>query len=421
MIKTQANCFDGNESNLIHFETAKKTILAAIPTIHDWQQIPIEQAKGRCLAESIFSPINVPAHTNSAVDGYAIHSNDLPESNKECGLTIQATVLAGQIYNEPCLPGHCIRIMTGAPMPKDLDTVIMQEHCQRDTKIIRIDSRHKAGQNVRLAGEDINQGSTVLDIGKKLTPPDIGLIASLGQAEIKVKRKLRIAIASTGDEIYSLSGIPENGGLYDSNRYSLLAALDRPEIELINLGIIKDQQTDLLDSFNSAADYADIILSTGGVSVGEADFTKAALKSSGQINFWKVAIKPGRPIAFGKIKESTFFGLPGNPVAVMLTFYQFVLPAIEKMLGITNQAFAPILKARSLETIRKKPGRTEFPRGIVTQNENNELQVKTTGKQGSGILSSMSQANAFIILEHDRDTIQKGEWINVQLFSNLFG
>jgi molybdopterin molybdotransferase len=193
----------------------------------------------------------------------------------------------------------------------------------------------------------------------------------------------------------------------------LLAALDRPDIEIINLGIIRDQENDLLNSFNSAANYADIIISTGGVSVGEADFTKAALQSSGEINFWKVAIKPGRPIAFGKIKQSTFFGLPGNPVAVLLTFYQFVLPAIDKMLGITDQPIAPIIKARSLEALRKKPGRTEFPRGIVRQ-------VKTAGKQGSGILSSMSMANAFIILEHDRSTVKKGEWVDVQLFSGLF-
>ncbi len=420
MIKTQANCSDDNESDLIHFELAKKMILDNISAIQDQQQIPIEKAKARCLAEAIISPINVPAHTNSAVDGYALHSRDLPTENEECTLTVQATVLAGQFLSTECLPKHCIRIMTGAPMPNGLDTVIMQEHCQREANTIQIDARHKAGQNVRLAGEDISQGATVLAAGKKLTPPDIGLLASLGMPEIKVKRKLRIAISSTGDEIYSLAQTPPAGGLYDSNRYSLLAALDRADIEIINLGIIRDQESDLLTSFNNAADYADIIISTGGVSVGEADFTKAALQSSGQINFWKVAIKPGRPVAFGKVKQSTFFGLPGNPVAVLLTFYQFVLPAIEKMLGITDQPIAPIIKARSLETLRKKPGRTEFPRGIVSQAKNGEWQVKTTGKQGSGILSSMSTANAFIILEHDRSTVEKGEWVDVQVFSGLF-
>ena len=420
MIDTQPNCNDINESGLIHFDLAKKLILESLPVLQDIQQIPIELAKGRCLAESIISPINVPAYTNSAVDGYAIHGKDIPAENTEAMLTIQDTVLAGQFFSDNCLPDQCVRIMTGAAMPSALDTVIMQEHCQRNAEIIHIDGRHKAGQNVRQAGEDIQQGSTVLTAGKFLCPADIGLLASLGFTEIKVKRKLRVAITSTGDEIYSPSSTPRAGGLYDSNRYSLLAALDRPDIELINLGIIGDQTEELLKRFNETAEFADVIISSGGVSVGEADFTKAALKSSGQINFWKVAIKPGRPIAFGKIKQSIFFGLPGNPVAVLVTFYLFVLPALEKMLGISNRPIAPTIKARSLESIRKKPGRTEIPRGIVSQTETGELQVRTTGKQGSGILSSMSMANAFIILEHDRESIKKDDWVNVQLFSGLF-
>lgn len=420
MIDTQPNCNDINESGLIHFEQAKKIIMETMPELQDAQQIPIEHAKGRCLSESIISPINVPAHTNSAVDGYALRSSDLPVENSEENLKIQATVLAGQFFSANCLPSHCVRIMTGAAMPANLDTVIMQEHCQRGDDKIRIDDRHTAGQNVRQAGEDIQQGAVVLAKGKLLCPADIGLLASLGITEIKVKRKLRVAIASTGDEIYSNSEIPPQGGLYDSNRFSLLAALDRPDIELINLGIIGDQALELLKRFNEVAEFADIIISSGGVSVGEADFTKAALKSSGQIDFWKVAIKPGRPIAFGKIRKSVFFGLPGNPVAVLVTFYQFVLPALEKMLGINNQPIAPILKARSFNAISKKPGRTEFPRGIVSQSETGELQVKTTGKQGSGILSSMSMANAFIILEHDKGSIKQGDWVNVQLFSGLF-
>lgn len=420
MIKTQANCFDDNESDFMHFDQAKQTILANIPVLQDTQQIPLEKARGRCLAETIISPINVPAQTNSAVDGYAIKGADLPAKNTEQTLKIQATLLAGQFFTETCKARHCIRIMTGAPMPTGLDTVIMQEHCELNNHSIRIDARHKAGQNVRQAGEDIRQGATVLKPGKKLCPADIGLLASLGIIEVKVKRKLRVAIASTGNEIYSPADVASEGGIYDSNRYSLLAALDRPDIEVINLGIISDQQSLLLARFNSAADNADVIISSGGVSVGEADFTKAALKASGQIDFWKVAIKPGRPIAFGKIKHSTFFGLPGNPVAVLVTFYQFVLPALEKALGITDQAIAPIIKARSLETIRKKPGRTEIQRGIVSQSSSGEWQVKTTGKQGSGILSSMSLANAFIILEHDRNTIETGDWVDVQLFSGLF-
>lgn len=420
MINTKANCHDNNDPGLLHFKQAKAIILESVPALQDSQQIPIERAKGRCLAESIISPINVPALTNSAVDGYAVHSTDLPDENSISHLKIQTTVLAGQLYSTHCLAGSCVRIMTGAAMPSDLDTVIMQEHCQQNADTIIIDDRHIAGQNVRQAGEDILQGVTVLIAGKLLCPADIGLLASLGFTEIKVKRKLRIAIASTGDEIYNTATTPPEGGLYDSNRYSLLAALDRPDIELINLGIIRDQQGELLNRFNQAAEFADIIISSGGVSVGAADFTKMALKSSGQINFWKVAIKPGRPIAFGTIKQSLFFGLPGNPVAVLVTFYLFVLPAIEKMLGVNDKPLAPILKARSLENMRKKSGRTEIARGIVSQTETGELEVRTTGRQGSGILSSLCMANAFILLEHDRESIKQGDWVDVQLFSGLY-
>ncbi len=419
MTHTHVNCFDETAA-LMHFALAKQTILGNMPILQESQQIPIETAKGRCLAEDISSTINVPAYTNSAVDGYALHSSDLPTAGSEQSLTIQTTVFAGQFYEQACKPQHCIRIMTGAAIPTGLDTVIMQEHCTIETDNIRIDSKHQLGQNVRQAGEDIKQGSTVLQAGKLLCPADIGLLASLGMTTIKVKRKLRIAIASTGNEIYSPSATPSKGGLYDSNRYSLMAALDRPDIEIINLGIIKDQESELLAAFNKAADYADVIISSGGVSVGEADFTKTALQAGGQINFWRIALKPGRPLAFGKIKNCTFFGLPGNPIAVLVTFYQLVLPALEKALAITDKPIAPLIKARSLEAIHKKTGRTEIQRGIVSQTATGEWQVKTTGKQGSGILSSMSKANAFIVLEHEQGPINQGDWVNVQLFSGLF-
>jgi len=420
MIDKQPNCSDLTESGLISYQQARDNILNNLSPLESIQVIPIERAKGRCLAETIISPLNVPAHTNSAVDGYAIHSNDLPKDNSEISLTIQATVLAGEIYTEACKPQHCIRIMTGAALPKDLDTVIMQEHCQRHKNSVSIDGQHTAGQNVRQAGEDIQTGQSILSKGKFLSPADIGLLASLGLSEIKVKRKLRVAIASTGNEIYPISSTPSAGGLYDSNRYSLMAALDRPDIEIINLGIIPDNPEILAQQLNNNADIADVIITSGGVSVGEADFTKSVLQSNGNIQFWKIAIKPGRPLAFGHIKKTAFFGLPGNPVAVLVTFYQFVLPALEAILGITDKPIAPHIKARSLEAIRKRAGRTEIQRGIVSQSTEGEWQVKTTGKQGSGILSSISAANAFIVLEHERESIQQGDWVNVQLFSGLF-
>lgn len=418
MIYRQPACTDIFESGLISVEHARESILSRVKHIQDSEYLAIEHAVKRILAEDIYAPLNVPAHTNSAVDGYALHSQNLPKSGEK-QLKVIARVLAGESYSHDIAPGHCIRIMTGAAVPAGLDTVVMQEHVALEADSIRIDSRHKAGQNIRQAGEDIKQGQAILTTGKYLTPADIGLCASIGVSEIKVKRKLRCAIASTGNEIYGLGQQPAEGGLYDSNRYSLLAALDQPGIETINLGIIADDENSLLECFNQASEYADIIISSGGVSVGEADFTKSALQENGEIDFWKVAIKPGRPLAFGKINQADFFGLPGNPVAVMVTFYQFVLPALEAKLGIKQRPIRPSFLAQCTENIRKRPGRTEVQRGIIEQDKSGQWLVKTTGKQGSGILMSMSQANAFIILEHDRESVKAGDWVYVQPFAGL--
>lgn len=418
MITTQPNCNDINEPGLIPLSDALARILAAVPQIEGYERITIEKARGRTLTEAVTAGFNVPGHNNSAVDGYALASADLPAENTRT-LAIAGKAFAGEPFRGDIKPGQCLRIMTGAPMPAGLDTVIMQEHAELLDDAIRIDSRHQPGQNVRQAGEDIRQGQTILHPGKFLTPPDIGLIASLGIPEINVVRKLRIAIASTGDEIYGIGEAPDAGGLYDSNRYSLWAALDRPDIEVINLGIVEDRPEALLKTFEQAGQFADVIISTGGVSVGEADYTKAALQKSGHIGFWKVAIKPGRPLAFGQIGDAVFFGLPGNPVAVMVTFYLLVLPALEKMLGITNKPIVPTFRARTLEKLRKKPGRTEVLRGIVELDQNGEWTVRSTGNQGSGILSSMSLANAFILLEHDRENVKAGEWVWVRPFAGM--
>lgn len=348
-----------------------------------------------------------------------MRSSDLPVQD-ECRLEIIGHAFAGKPYSGEIKSGQCLRIMTGAPVPEGLDVVIMQEHVALKDNAILIDARHKAGQNIRMAGEDIQQGHTVLHPGKYLTPPDIGLMASLGIAEINVTRKLKVAIASTGNEVFSLGATPCASGIYDSNRYSLLAALDRPDVDVIKLGILEDNPASLFNSFHEASDYADMIISTGGVSVGETDYTKAALQASGQIKFWKVALKPGRPLAFGNINNAVFFGLPGNPVSVMVTFYQFVLPALEKMSGITNKPIAPVFLARTTQDLRKKPGRTEILRGIIEQDDGGAWLVKTTGQQGSGILSSLSLANAFIILDHESSSIKAGEWVKIQPFAGLF-
>ncbi|MDD5462625.1 MAG: molybdopterin molybdotransferase MoeA [Methylococcales bacterium] len=419
MNNPEPSCTDIYEPGLISVKDALSQILSDVPVIQGYERLNIEKARGRTLYEPVIAAFNVPPHTNSAVDGYALRSSDLPAQG-ECTLVIGGHAFAGRPYTGEIRPGQCLRIMTGASVPEGLDIVVMQEHVMLKDNSILIDARHKAGQNIRKAGEDIQQGHIVLQPGKYLTPPDIGLIASLGIAEINVARKLKVAIASTGNEIFSLGATPSAGGIYDSNRYSLLAALDKPDIDVINLGILEDEPASLLKSFNEISDYADVIISTGGVSVGEADYTKAALQESGQIEFWKVAIKPGRPLAFGTIGNAAFFGLPGNPVAVMVTFYQFVLPALEKMSGINNKPSAPVFLAKAAHDLRKKPGRTEVLRGIIEQDDSLFWSVKTTGQQGSGILSSMSLANAFIILDHESSNIKAGEWVKVQPFSGLF-
>lgn len=419
MTAIQSSCTDIYESGLLSFEQALKKILVALPSVHGYQIINIEQAKGRTLFNTITAPFNVPNQRNSAVDGYALNSKDLPLKGQAL-ISVIGSAYAGKPYLKQVSSGQCIRIMTGASIPDRLDTVIMQEHVELIKQNIVIDNRHHAGQNIRLAGEDIATGESILVAGKFITPADIGLLASIGKSEIKVHRKLKIAIASTGNEIMGLGEPYALGNIYDSNRYSLYAALDRPDIEIINLGILEDNPATLLNCFKQASQYADMIISSGGVSVGDADYIKTALRQSGQVDFWKIAIKPGRPLAFGRIGDSVFFGLPGNPVAVMVTFYQFVLPALEAMLGIKDQAIAPIFQVKTTEDIRKKPGRTEIVRAILQQDKAGLWLVKTTGKQGSGILRSMSLANSFIILEHDRTTVKAGEMVVVQPFAGLF-
>ena len=419
MIKKQPSCDDIYEAGLISVEQALTHILKATQTIEDYQQIAIEQGKGRCLKEDIRAGFNVPSHNNSAVDGYAVLDEAIPKQGK-IKLKIVGKSFAGKPYQGEIVTGECLRIMTGAVLPEGMRTVIMQEHVHLEGDCIYLDATHRLGQNVRLAGEDLAAGKIVLKAGKQLTPSDIGLLASLGIAEIKVKRKLRVAIASSGDEVFALGEERSSTGLYDSNRYSLLAALTRPDIEIIDLGVVADDPQCLLTTFQEVANNVDLIISTGGVSIGDADYTKIALQETGAVDFWKIAIKPGRPLAFGHIKKAVFFGLPGNPVAVMVTFYQFVIPALEKMLGITNGLIRPVFKARALEDIRKRIGRTEIQRGILAQDSQGNWTVKTTGKQGSGVLYSMSLANAFIILEHERGVVSEGEFVNVQAFSGLF-
>ncbi len=415
-IKIQASCADQYDSEAISVETARQKILTKINSITETEKLSLHQSLNRVLAEDIVSTINVPGHTNSAMDGYALSGDDLPGTSPR-QYSVIGTSFAGQPFKAPCSSGQCVRIMTGAVMPAGTDTVVMQEHIKKltDTKIL-IASGHKSGQNVRQAGEDISKDSVVLKKGHAISAADLGVIASIGIAEVNVYRQPRVAFFSTGDELRAIGDTLNSGDIYDSNRYSLYGMLKQLHVEIIDLGVVKDKLNDLREAFKLAADQADLVITTGGVSVGEADFVKTIIEEIGKIHIWKIAMKPGRPITFGELGKTTFFGLPGNPVSVMTTFYQFVLPAIQQLSG---QGARPPLafEVVSDSVLRKRRGRFECQRGILSRNETGQLTVRATGKQGSGILSSMSRANCLILLAEDCDGINVGDFVTVQPFS----
>ena len=380
-------------------------------------KIEIRSALGRFLAEDIHSKINVPSHTNSAMDGYAINGNDIP-LKENAKLDVVCTVLAGQPFTGKINSGECARIMTGGMMPAGTDTVIMQEDVERTNDIITIQACHIKGQNVRQAGEDLAIGQVALHKGQKIMPAELGILASLGLSEIKVQRRLRVAFFSTGDELRSIGETLADGEIYDSNRYSLYGMLSRLGVEIIDMGVIADRKQDIESAFAAAAENADVVITSGGVSVGEADFVKETLDRMGEVKFWKIAMKPGRPLAFGKIKNSLFFGLPGNPVAVMVTFYQFVQNALLIMAGARIKPRLQI-QLPSGNAFKKSPGRTTFIRGIIESDNNGQMIVRSTGLQGSGILNSMSQANCFIILAHDDGPVNVGDTVTVEPFEGF--
>ena len=382
------------------------------------ENVGIFQALGRVLAQDVISPISVPAHDNSAMDGYAFNAAQL-RSDSPLTLKIAGTLRAGAGWALPVAPGECIKIMTGAIMPNGLDTVVPQEFVSgNDTSITIPAGILHAGDNRRLRGEDLMQGQPALRQGQLLTPAALGLLASLGIEQLSVWRKLRVAYFSTGDEILSLGQAPREGAVYDSNRYTVFGLLSRLGCEVIDMGVVRDEPAVLEAAFTRAAQQADAIITSGGVSVGEADFTKLMMKKLGDVAFWKIAMRPGRPMAVGRIGGAVLFGLPGNPVAVMVTFLAFVRPALLQMMGSTVGA-PPMLKAHSMEPLRKKPGRTEYQRGIVSTNADGTLQVQTTGNQGSGVLSSMVQANGLIVLHHEQGNVGIGDLVDVMMFDGV--
>ncbi len=393
-------------------QQARQRILERVSVVDAYQQIPLRDALNRTLYRDIISPLNVPSYDNSAMDGYALHSRDLP-IDSPVDLSIIGTSWAGKPFDGRLQAGQCVRIMTGAQMPSGADTVIMQERVTRQDKHIQLEGEHQAQQNVRYAGEEITQGDTVLKAGHYLQPADIGLLATLGVAEIPVFRRLRVAFFSTGDELRSLGEPLEAGQIYDSNRYSLHALLTQLNVDILDLGIIRDTPEAIRQAFQTASQQADVLLTSGGVSVGDADYVKQTLEELGQVDFWKVAMKPGHPLAFGTLGKAQFFGLPGNPVSAMVTFYQFVHPALQRMMGRTPSA--PLrLQAVTTDTLKKRPGRVEFQRGIAF-NQNGTLSVRSTGSQGSHRLTSMNQANCFIVLGQDSSGAQTGDTVEIEL------
>jgi molybdopterin molybdotransferase len=406
------SCLDGYDPDALHVANARQAIRACLSPLVESEVVKVREALGRVLAQEIVPAIDVPAHDNSAMDGYAVRFADLGQPLREVG-----TALAGRPFAARLGAGECVRIMTGAVMPQGADTVVIQEVVQKDGERIVVPPGQKRAQNVRYAGEDLKTGVPVLHPGKWLRPAELGLIASLGIGEVRVKRRLRVAFFSTGDELASIGTKLKEGEVYDSNRYTLHGMLSRLGVEISDLGVARDDPKALEAAFAKAS-FADAVITTGGVSVGEADFVKQLMAKLGEVLFWKIAMRPGRPMAFGRIGNATLFGLPGNPVAVMVTFYQFVRDALLHLSGREDDYAIPLLKASAAERIRKVPGRTEYQRGVLYR-EKSEWRVRTTGQQGSGVLRSMSEANCFIVLEHERGSVEAGEGVDVQLFEGV--
>lgn len=393
-------------------------ICAEVRPVEGFESVATRDALGRVLYAPIRSTLDVPAHTNSAMDGYAIDGAQLP-ADGERGFRVIGTAWAGRPFDGRAGAGECVRIMTGAPLPAGTDTVVMQEQVRRDGDTAFIGTRHKAGQNVRLAGEDLKAGEIAIDAGVLLQPAHLGLVASLGVGEVRVRRRPRVAFFSTGDELASIGEPLGPGQIYDSNRYTLHGMLRRLDVDVIDLGVVRDRRDELEQAFLAAAAQADAVVTSGGVSVGEADFVTETLDRIGEVGFWTVAIKPGRPIAFGRVSGALFFGLPGNPVSVMVTFYQLVQPALQRLKGVASPDVPAVVTATLASRLNKKPGRREFQRGILSIAADGGYRVEAAGRQGSGILRSMAQANCFIVLAEDCGSLEPGAAVQVQPFSAL--
>jgi molybdopterin molybdotransferase len=420
MTLREASCADDYDPNAMPVDRARALIRDYLDPVTTVEKLHIRQSLGRVLADDVVSPIDVPGHDNSAMDGWALRFGDLkpdaPTSLKRIGESF-----AGRPFDGRVGAGQAVRIFTGGVMPPGADTVVMQERAEeRDGGVVVAPGAvRKLGENRRFAGEDLEAGAVVFRRGQALKPAEIGMLASLGINEVPVYRRLVVAFFSTGDELVSIGAPLSTGQLYDSNRYTIGAMLARMGCEAIDMGVVVDEPQALERAFRDAAASADVVITSGGVSVGEADFVKQLMDRLGEVVFWKIAMKPGRPLAYGRIGDAHFFGLPGNPVSVMVTFYQFVRDALLVLQGRGDVEPVPTFKATLAAPIRKAPGRTEFQRGILKRAEDGAWTVRTTGDQGSGILSSMSRANCFIVLGADTGNVDAGASVDVQPLEGL--
>ncbi|MBD8626008.1 molybdenum cofactor guanylyltransferase MobA [Oxalobacteraceae sp. CFBP 8753] len=418
-----ASCINGYDPDALPVRDAQRIIREFVQPVRAVEMVALRASLGRVLARDLVSPINVPAHDNSAMDGYALRGTDLPQAGVATFKVVDI-VYAGKPSAVVPGPGECVRIMTGGVMPAGCDSVLPQEFTDSGddvTMTVRAGAI-RAGDNRRLAGEDLKAGSAALKAGRIIRPSDLGLCASLGFAEIPVQRRLRVAFFSTGDELRSIGEPLDEGCVYDSNRYTIYGMLQRLGCEIIDMGVVRDSPEALEDALRTACENADAIITSGGVSVGAADYTKQVMAQLGDVTFWKVGMRPGRPLAFGRVtsngRSAFLFGLPGNPVAVMVSFYFFARDALLQMMGAN--APLPLLQARSSEAIRKKPGRTEYQRGIVTRGADGTPEVRLTGAQGSGILRSMSEANCMVVLHDEQGSVTAGDMVDILPFEGLF-
>ncbi|HWC45298.1 MAG TPA: gephyrin-like molybdotransferase Glp [Casimicrobiaceae bacterium] len=412
---TDLSCADDYDPNSLPVDQARTFIREFLTPVATVERLHIRAALDRVLAEDVVSPFDVPGHDNSAMDGWAVRFADLDVKN-ETALRRIGTSFAGKPFDGEVHAGETVRIFTGGVMPRGADSVVMQERARetRDGAVIAAGAVTKVGQNRRFAGEDLKRGAVVFGQGQPLRPAEIGMLASLGVNEVSVYRRLRVAFFSTGDELRSIGQPLAAGEIYDSNRYTLYGMLTRLGCETLDLGVVPDVPERLEAAFREAASAADVVITSGGVSVGEADFVKELLAKLGEVLFWKIAMKPGRPLAYGRIGEAHFFGLPGNPVSVMVTFYAFVRDALLLLQGRKEVTPPPLFKATLAAPIRKMPGRTEFQRGVLSPLAGGGFEVRTTGDQGSGILSSMSRANCFIVLPAETGNVEPGTPVDVQ-------